>query len=90
MLTPDKMTKAHVSKLLDLIESHTRSDISARIGPIPDDVRLSVIDDMVEALDDLRKFVFGTSDIVELGYQFGILKHKTKKAKKKVKRKERV
>lgn len=91
MLTLDKMTSKHTQKLLDLIENHARLEIISRMGEIPSDVRISTVNDTVDALDDLRTFVFGTCDMVELAYEFGILKRgnasssKKKKVKVKVK-----
>ena len=88
MLTVEKMTPNRVAKLLELIEIQTRNDVASRIGDLPMDVYLGTATEAVEALDRIREYIFGTSDLVELAYEFGILKKKV--AKKKVIRKERL
>lgn len=95
MLTPDRMTDKHVQKLLDLVEKHARLEVLSRMGEIPSDVRISTVNEAIDAMDDLRMFVFGTNDLVELAHKFGVFKSgtatKTKaKTKKKVKVKVRI
>lgn len=92
MLLLKDMTERHVQKILDLVEAHTMADVAARMGTLPSDVYSDTLDNQVEALDNLRKFIFGTSDLVELAYMFGVYKRKSKKVsavstKKKVKKK---
>lgn len=79
-------------QLLVLIEKWTRAEIAARLpeyvlpGQDPQEVTSSMWHTKVEREDDIRKAVFGTDCLVEIGAQLGMLKRPDPKADKKERR----
>jgi IS30 family transposase len=76
-------------KLLQLIEQSTRAEIMARLGERMSRDFTDYFQDHLDKEDEIRRFVFGTDDLVELGLRFGILKpRKPKKERNSYKVKE--
>jgi len=72
-------------KLYELIEEHTRCEIVARLAPVGWQVYGDVYLQMTEKMNEIRKLMFGTSSLIELGERWNLLeefnndkKHKEK------------
>ena len=87
MLNPNKIKKSQAIKIIKLYEEYTRATIAARIGPLgfPACGDFFLLAQQKE--DELQEYLFGTSDLVQLGEMWGIVKEPKKKRKKKRKRK---
>ena len=72
---PPRLGQEKRVKLLKLIEQHTRIEVGLRTGSIPPDTRpkggLSLANDLADTLDEIRKLIFGTSDVFDLADKFG-------------------
>jgi len=72
---PPRLGQEKRVKLLKLIEQHTRIEVGLRTGSIPPDTRpkggLSLANDLADTLDEIRKLVFGTSNVFDLADKFG-------------------
>lgn len=87
MLTSKNITKSQTEKILKLFEDYTRLDVAARLGDNLESCDLRCLTHLaVEKMDELRELVFGTDDMVKLGFDWGILKPRTKKKKKRKKK----
>lgn len=67
MITPENITKKQAKQLVKLIERETRCEIMARFGRFDN---LEYADYAIKQIDyknKIRKLLFGTSDLVELG-----------------------
>ncbi len=86
MLNPKKIKKSEAIKIIELYEEYTRATVAARIGPLgfPACGDFFLLAQQKE--DELQEFMFGTSDLVQLGEMWGITKEHKKKRKKKRKR----
>ena len=83
MITPNKIKKSEAKHILKLLERWTRAEVIARLGRF-DNLEFADYALMkIELEDELRLFLYGTSDLVELGNKFDLLKRKRKKKKKK-------
>lgn len=60
-------------KLLKLIEQWTRAEIIARLGRFDNKGYIDYANMQVDKKDEMRKLVFGTDDLVELGEMWGII-----------------
>jgi len=85
---PKTMKTRDFQWLYKLVEEHARAEVAARMGVMPKDTYANTVEMMVEKLDELREYLFGTSDLVELADLFGI-KMPTPKKEKKVKSKKK-
>ena len=87
MLKLKKIKKSQALKIIELYKEYTRATVAARIGPLgfPACGDFSLL--AQEKEDELQEYIFGTSDIVQLGEMWGIIKEYKKKRKKKRKRK---
>ena len=88
MLNPKKIKKSQAIKIIKLYEEYTRAIVASRIGPLgfPACGDFFLLAQQKE--DELQEYLFGTSDLVQLGKIWGIIKEpKRKKKKKKRKRK---
>ncbi len=83
MLNPKKIKKSQALKIIELYEEYTRATVAARIGPLgfPACGDFFLLAQQKE--DELQEFLFGTSDLVQLGEMWGIIKERKKKRKKK-------
>lgn len=85
------MTKAEAlqqrKELLNLIEQWTRAEAIARYGEFDNLGFGDYAHYAVEKTDEIRRLVFGTDNLFDLGERWGILKPKEGRRKKK-KRKE--
>lgn len=75
------MEASETKQLLELIEQWTRSEIMARHSPL---LGLDLTDyarGQVEKIDEIRRLVFGTDDLVKLGIKWGLLKNRKDLAK---------
>jgi len=69
-------------ELLKLIEQWTRAEIMARVGRFDNLEYADYFRTKLEKEDELRKFIFGTSNLVELGTRWGLIKPKRRKKKR--------
>ena len=77
------MTEKKVKKLRRLLKQWTKAEIMARLGG--DFKSLGFIDyalGEVELRNKIRKFLYGTSDLVELGTKWKLLQKKKPRTKK--------
>ena len=87
VIVPDKIKKSQARKLLKLLEQEARAEIMARVAPFDNLEYTDYFMLRIEKTDEVRKFVFGTSNLVELAYKFGISLER-KKRRKKIRRKK--
>ena len=67
-------------KVISLVEEMTRAEILARLGNTACDVEWFSV--YLAKKDELQEYLFGSSDYVTLGIQWGILKENKKKKKR--------
>ena len=69
-----KLTKENAKKLFKLCDEWTRAEVMSRHGP---DDHFAVVGDYfticLEKGNEMRKLLYGTSDLVEIGLGLGIL-----------------
>ncbi len=82
-INPDHIKKSQARRILKLLEQETRAEIMARHGLISSGGYGKYFQMKLDKLDELRAYVFGTSDLVELGYRWGLPVGKKKKKRKK-------
>ncbi len=68
-------------KVIRLVEEMTRAEIMARLGTFGDIDWYSIY---LAKKDELQKYLFGSSDYVKLGIQWGILQENKSKSKKQI------
>ena len=73
-------------EVIRLVEEMTRAEILARLGSIACDVDWNAI--YLAKKDELQEYLFGSSDYVELGIKWGLLKQKSKNKKKQYKKED--
>lgn len=78
MITPKNIKKSQAKHIIELVEQATRAEILARLGPsrFPEYADWYAV--KLEKQDELLKYIFGTSDLVELGRKWKILKRSGK------------
>ena len=86
----DHITRKQAQHIVSLLDANFRAEIMARLGEslTPYDYS-SYHEDAIAALDEIRKYVFGSSDMVECGLEWNLLKPYTKKKRRKKKKKKR-
>jgi len=75
-------------ELLRLIKEWTYAEIMARVGRFDNLEYADYFRIKLEKEDELRKFIFGTSNLVELGTRWGLIREKHNRRKKKRRKKE--
>ncbi len=78
MLKPKKIKKSEAIKIIKLYEEYTRATVTARIGPMGFPACGDFFLLAQEKEDELQEFLFGTSDLVQLGEMWGIIKEPKK------------
>jgi len=69
---PKRLGQEDRARLLNLIEKHARIEVGLRTGCLTEVIgKLSLANDMVNTLDEIREIVLGTSDLGELADKFG-------------------
>ena len=78
MLNLKKIKKSEALKIIELYEEYTRATVAARIGPLgfPACGDFFLLAQQKE--DELQEFMFGTSDLVQLGEMWEIVKEPKK------------
>lgn len=76
------MKKSKAQKLIKVIEQWARAEIMARHAPFNNLEYINYAIIKVEKEDRIRKIAFGTSNLVELGIEWGLLKPERRKRKK--------
>lgn len=66
------MKKAKVRKLRRLVEQWTRAEVMARHCPFSQLEFIDYANKEVVLRNKIRKFLFGTSDLVKLGYKWNL------------------
>ena len=82
LITPENITRKQAKKLVKLLEQETRCEIMARFGRFDNLEYADYAVKQIELKEKIRKMLFGTSVIVELGHQWGMLKYHGKRKKK--------
>ena len=88
MITLDNITKKKARRVLKLLEQITRLEVMARVGPYTLGECTDYYAIMQKKQNKLRKLLYGSSCLVDLGLKWGIIKARKKKKKKKKKRKK--
>lgn len=79
------MVKVKIKKLLALIEQQTRAEIMARYAAMKIEApEYHTI--KLEKEAEIRKVLYGESDLIMLGYKWDLIARKIKKKKVKIKR----
>ena len=73
-------------ELLRLIEEWTHAEIMARVGRFDNLEYADYFRTKLEKEDELRTFIFGTSNLIELGTRWGLIKEKPRRPKMKQKK----
>ena len=82
MITPENITRKQAKKLVKLLEQETRCEIMARFGRFDNLEYGDYARKQIELKDKIRKMLFGTSVVVELGHQWNMLQFGKRKKKK--------
>lgn len=83
MIFPDSIKKSQARKLLKLIEEQTRADVIARLVPFDNLGYGDYAMTSIKKIDEIRKFIYGTDNLVRLADIFNIsLKRKKQKKKR--------
>lgn len=77
------MKRSEAEKVYKLIEEQTRAEIMARFGRFDNLEFAEYAKVKIEKEDELRKFVFGTSDLLELGTRWNMLNERPYRRRKK-------
>ena len=88
MITADNITRKQAKRLVKLVERETRCEIMARFGRFDNLGYADYAMKQIEYRDEMRKLLFGTDNMVELGYKWDML-NKSRKLKQKQKRKRK-
>lgn len=78
MITPDNITRKQAKRLVELLERETRCEIVARLGPL---THLECVDyamKQIKVRNKIKRFLYGTDNLVELGEDWKILKKNKK------------
>lgn len=81
MITPKNITKKQAARLLKLIERETRCEIMTRHGRFDNLEYMDYAIKQIKFKNKIRKLVFGTSNILELGYKWKLIKKKKRSRK---------
>lgn len=76
------MKKSEAKHVYKLIEEWTQAEIMARVGQFDNLEYADYFRVKLEKEDELRKFIFGTSNLIELGTRWELIKPKRRKRKK--------
>ena len=82
MITAEKIKKSQAKHIVNLFEQITRSDILARLGKFDNLGYIDYAIKTVELTDELREYIFGTSDRVVLGHRWNLFSEEKPKKKK--------
>ncbi len=85
MINPKKIKKKQALHILSLFEEMTRAEIMARHGYSKGMEFGDYAMMQIEKMDELRKYIYGTDDLIALGFEWGILhdqKDKKRRARK--------
>ena len=83
MVDPDTIRKKQAKKLLKLLEQWTRAEIVARFGQFDNLEFADYYIIKIEKADEIRRFLYDTDNLVELGERWGLLRKGIKKRKNK-------
>jgi len=77
MITSDNITRKQAKKLVMLLEQETRCEIMARLGKFDNLEYADYALKQRELHDKIRRMLFETDNIVELGVQWKMIKKKS-------------
>lgn len=83
MIEPDKITRKQAKKLVSLLEQEARCEVMARMGRFDNLEYAEYAMKQIELKDEIRKMLFGTSDIATLAERWGMIGGKRKRRKRK-------
>jgi len=88
MISSNNIKKSQAKQILKLLEEATRAEVLARHGPYRFPEYADWFGVAVEKREELLEYVFGTSNLVELGKRWKILDKSGKDRKKKTRNKK--
>lgn len=74
MINPKKIKKSEARHIVELVKQATKCEIIARLGHFDNLGFADYYSKAIEITDEIREYIFGTSDMVVLGERWGILK----------------
>jgi len=86
MIDFDRITRKQAQHIITLLDQNFRAEIMARLGDnlVPHDYG-SYYMSAIDSLDEIREYVFGSSDMVECGLEWKLIKPRIKKKKRRKK-----
>lgn len=78
MIDPNKIKKSQAKHIISLIEEATRAEVLARFGRFDNLEFADWFMIKIEKQEELLKYIFGTSSLVELGNRWGLLTKRKK------------
>lgn len=86
----DHITRKQAQRIITLLDQNFRAEIMARLGAglVPHDYS-NYYEDAISALDEVREYVFGSSDMVECGLAWNLLQLQVRKKRRKKKKKKK-
>ena len=81
MIKPETITRKQAKRLVKLIERETRCEIMARLGRFDNLEFADYAMKQIEFKDEIRRMLFGESELVQLAERWGMLKKKKTKRK---------
>jgi len=69
MINPKKIKRSEAIHIIELLEQWTRAEIMARFGPFKSLEYADYFRTKIEKEDELREYLFGTSDLTKLGIE---------------------
>ena len=87
MITPNTITRKQAKELVQLLNQWTRAEIMSRLGRFDNLQFADYFAIKIEKENEIRKMLFGTSDMVLLAEKLGLRKQneQSKKTKKRTK-----
>lgn len=79
MITLENVTRKKARKLIKLLERETRCEVMARLGRFDNLEFIDYALKQIEYKNKIRRLLFGTDSLVELGELWGMIKKKKSK-----------
>jgi len=89
MIDYGHITRSQAQHIVRLLDANFRAEIMARLGPHTPDDSANYYQIAIDELDKLREYVFGSSNLVECGLSWRLLKPQVQKKKRRKKKKKR-
>jgi len=86
MIKPEKIKRSEAIHIIELVEQQTRAEILSRFGRFDNLEFADYFGNKLEKEDELRKYIFGSSNLITLGTRWGILPEQLPKRRKRKRR----